>query len=115
MGKHTEGPWEIVNVHGVPLGVGTRQNSGGACHVFRMLGNTLEKGDGETDLDVLKANAALIAAAPDMLDALERVREAWGDAICDDTEIDGADLVDWLGSWYNLEVMPALRKARGEE
>ena len=60
------------------------------------------------------ANARLIAAAPDLLAALSRVREAWGDQIRDATEIDCADLVDWLVSWYNLEVMPALRKAEGE-
>lgn len=64
--KFTPGPWEIVRVHLVPIGIGTRrQSSGAGVHCFRMLGNTLERGDEEQDLDEIEANARLIACSPD--------------------------------------------------
>lgn len=113
--KHTPGPWEAEIKDGRPTGriinwvraVWIADVHGFPSMWMRATEKVKEKNEWQ-------ANALLIAAAPDLLAALSRVREAWGDTIREDTEIDGADLVDWLVSWYNLEVMPALRKAEGE-
>jgi len=61
--KHTQGPWEIVDTVDT-----TRKNIFGRClnneyHVGTLVGGS------KNDVDVLKANAALIAAAPDLLEA----------------------------------------------
>lgn len=59
---HTPGPWKLTN-EGFQAGVIEAPNRGlGICEVF---------GGGETD----KANAVLIAAAPDLLAALEAIRD----------------------------------------
>lgn len=74
MGKFTPGPWEIVRVHGVPIGVGKRRNSAGIfTDCFTAIGNTLSKNDRDADLPVIEANARLIAAAPDLLEACQAI------------------------------------------
>lgn len=65
-GAHTPGPWEIT--HTVAT---NRVNIFGTAKNQEYHIGTLQ-GSSEMDLDVFKANAQLIAAAPQMLDALKR-------------------------------------------
>jgi hypothetical protein len=70
--RHTPGEWEVVIVHGVPIGVGVRTNAAGRqVPVFAMIGNTMDASDGPKDMDVLRANSALIAEAPAMLETIQ--------------------------------------------
>lgn len=74
---HTPGPWEVVCVHGWAIGVGTpvKSKKPTLCDVFRMIGNTdIEHSEDSDDGAArLEANARLIAAAPDLLEACERL------------------------------------------
>jgi hypothetical protein len=64
--KHTPAPWEFLNDFGV----------------MRIKGSAIEiaqikiTGDGEEDFDEAEANAQLIATAPDLLDALQKLVDA---------------------------------------
>lgn len=113
MSKHTPGPWEAVGIYGDVMAEAPR---GAICRCYQekamnSLGPTLEQS---------RANARLIAAAPDLLAAAEKSvhllgllvesvgwREAWGN-------IDG-------GTWAGPSVQgsidalsAAIRRARGE-
>jgi hypothetical protein len=63
---HTPGPW-IVNPFRAQVDCQTLSEKGGLLPVARMLWPTDERSEAETE-----ANAQLIAAAPDLLDALSR-------------------------------------------
>lgn len=69
--KHTSGPWKVADdltKDGTPIVRGGRHNEA-VCYsaVDRLLG---EKGPSDVEM----ANARLIAAAPDLLEALKTVR-----------------------------------------
>ena len=64
--EHTPGPWQSFNGGAV---VGTVENSGGSTYVA----DIRHRANGES-----AANARLIAAAPDMLAALERIAAITG-------------------------------------
>jgi hypothetical protein len=55
-----------------------------------------------------------IAAAPDLLDALERFEAVLGADLSSDEPMSGADTLEWLTAWWP-NAQEALRKARGEE
>jgi chromosome segregation ATPase len=61
--KHAPLPWEVVMVHGVALGVGTRMKSSTRANVFRMIGNTLMEDSSDDDGDLIQANADFIVEA----------------------------------------------------
>ena len=67
MGKHTPGPWEPAHVY---LDVWVRQGGSNKCIA------ELEYEDLE-DEEEMRANAALIAAAPDAIEMLEETE--WDD------------------------------------
>jgi len=66
MGKHTKGPWQVVEHVSGMIGVNDA-NGKSLCAVG------CNKTDGRDD----KANAALIASAPDLLQALEAILATW--------------------------------------
>ena len=66
MSKHTPAPWNVTGFERIV--------------VNDSLGRTLALAPGSSnDLDEMKANAALIAAAPDMLAALQDILDLWDD------------------------------------
>lgn len=83
MSRHTPGPWEINNLSSICSAVGAE--SGDGCEADQYdcwqiaecgTGMTLVGGQMTSlGFDVVKANASLIAAAPDLLEALESMVE----------------------------------------
>jgi hypothetical protein len=68
MSKHTPGPWVVTDKdNGIEFGVDTAGGEWGICTVAGGAGETL-KHDSQ---DASAANARLIAAAPELLDALK--------------------------------------------
>lgn len=65
--KHMQGPWETH--HGYDV-------TGYPCYYLHGV-----CGDGKRDTAVHEANARLIAAAPDLLDALKRYMSQFGQAL----------------------------------
>ena len=66
MNKHTPGPWYFrAAIQDGQFVVRDRRSSGGFADIARV------KGDKRSTLAQAEANARLIAAAPDLLDALE--------------------------------------------
>lgn len=70
--KHTPGPWNVVCIEGLTdwafLGVGSEMSTKAVCHInFEAI---MENGVVKIP-DECKANAKLIAAAPELLEALE--------------------------------------------
>lgn len=66
MNKHTPGPWHFrAAIQEGQFVVRDRKSSGGFADIARV------KGDKRSTLAQAEANARLIAAAPDLLDALE--------------------------------------------
>ena len=75
MSKHTPGPWALRRdpAHFDSL----TEITGGICGNTKPFRFTLEVSvGGDTDIHTLEANARLIAAAPDLLEALEEL-VAW--------------------------------------
>jgi hypothetical protein len=66
--KATPGTWEVCYVHGVPIGIGVRQECDHGI-LFRMIGNTVEERHMDSDIPEIEANARLIASAPALLAA----------------------------------------------
>lgn len=87
MNKHTPGPWEVINSTGVFSALGADSGDGmkadhndGWQICDCSVGATAVEGDYvELGFAVQKANAKLIAAAPEMLEALQAARDLWGD------------------------------------
>jgi hypothetical protein len=63
MGKHTDGPWEAIDTGGFPYNIRSKDDVFvAACFTVR---------------DETAANAKLIAAAPELLDALKEIVSNW--------------------------------------
>jgi hypothetical protein len=101
MSKHTPGPWEANGYH-------IRQRVTGT----RSIAEVAYTGPHHTEPHeypkscrlVDEANARLIAAAPDLLEALEAIMDS--------------DLWEWNGSaafWLQDKVKAAINKAKGEQ
>lgn len=74
--KHTPGPWNVVCIEGLSdlafLGVGSEKSTKAVCHIH--FEEIIE--DGNVSIpDECKANAKLIAAAPELLNQLLKSRE----------------------------------------
>lgn len=91
--KHTPGPWEVLNQTEVFTALGADSGDGVKAltsdgWMVADCGDSLtfsEAGFVELGLDVRKANAKLIAAAPDLLEALEAM-VSWASSPIGDVE-----------------------------
>jgi hypothetical protein len=63
---------------------------------------------------VTNAIADLFAAAPQLLEVLERADIVWGDDFAGDNPINGGDLVQWFAAWLP-NVRTVIAEARGRE
>lgn len=95
--KHTPAPWKILNLHPKKhsvISIGKTENIGSFCEIYTT-------GSGNTS--VQKANARLIAAAPELLSELINSREL---------------IVDQCGIEADCELVmaidSAIEKAKGE-
>ena len=112
MSKHTPGPWSVPHF--------ADENSTCACsYVYsdsqRGFGAiaTVQFGGEHESYETAKANANLIAAAPDLLDALEKVLAmgiTFHSAIEENIDYDG--IVDFEA--WGKEARAAIAKSRGE-
>lgn len=90
--KHTPGPWEITPTMEGPWGLKTFEISGDdrekywIAHVLSDKNDSEEKGE---------ANAKLIAAAPELLNALYRVSALYGSLIEQTSDYNREDNADW--------------------
>ena len=83
MSKHTPGPWEVINSTGVFSALGADSGDGTPADINDgwnicdcSVGATAVDGEYvELGFDVQKANARLVAAAPDLLDTLVMLRD----------------------------------------
>ena len=101
--SHTPGPWKFEVVDETDSFLGCKRLDGGSGSTVIDLSNEWtgypENGE-DLQMTISKEDAALIAAAPEMLEALERIRDESGPFN--------------LGEMRKL-VEVAIRKARGEE
>lgn len=101
--SHTPGPWKFKVVDETDSFLGCKRLDGGSGSTVIDLSNEWagypECGE-DLQMTISKDDAALIAAAPEMLEALERIRDESGPFN--------------LGEMRKL-VEAAIRKARGEE
>jgi hypothetical protein len=101
MSKHTPGPWEANGYHIRQRVTGTRSISEVA---YTGPHHTAPHEYPKSCRLVDEANARLIAAAPDLLEALEAIMDS--------------DLWEWNGSaafWLQDKVKAAINKAKGEQ
>lgn len=94
--KHTPGPWELDYDKGSTRDILSPKH-GGICTVRRA---------GRHDNDTFLANARLIAAAPEMSDALKAFP-----AECDYPSAEGYRTA--CLDWFRNSALPALNKAEG--
>lgn len=93
MSKHTAGPWTFFEVPG-GMGVSAECADVAHCRGF----------DSKRSVDEERANAVLIAAAPDLLAALQRM-VTWGQA---------QKTADGSGYYSLLQAREAISRAKGE-
>lgn len=74
---HTPGPWKIANSPAPDQGEWHYWSVVGERGVITSIGAAQQRGP--IDMDSNRANAKLIAAAPDLLDALEAIIDDMGD------------------------------------
>lgn len=101
MSKHTPGPWEANGYHIRQRVTGTRSIAEVA---YTGPHHTPPHEYPKSCRLVDEANARLIAAAPDLLEALEAIM--------------GSDIFEWNGSaafWLQDKVKAAIAKAKGEQ
>lgn len=86
MSKHTPAPWQVMNEYdGATVVIanvdGETFSDGTSTFSYDFVCDTLpDDGDGSRSREIAVANARLIAAAPDMLEALKTAKEtirAW--------------------------------------
>lgn len=103
MAKHTPGPWELDGVEVYPV------NGHRACDAI------CELSAGQSD-DLFEANARLIAAAPELLEALERLLEAYSSQMRSDYDYPGDP---WTAEGRHdddaLQAICTIAKAKGEQ
>ena len=77
--NHTKGPWKVAEL--APDYMNARVSGHGGQHVTNVWSGT------SPSMDVVEANAYLIASAPDMKEALwsiaDHIPENWGDCVED--------------------------------
>lgn len=103
--KHTQGPWNPIIISGVCASVGATIDGGYSEIIVDMI---LPDTDAEYEAQksTIEANAKLIAAAPDLLEALYKAK-----AIMERDEVGGyTEERVFLGSTYET-VIAAIKKA----
>ena len=104
--KHTPGPWRISGESATTVQADYRAiNSEGGVLIARALGYP-NSGYFPSD-DEAAANARLIAAAPELLEALEALRDNVGTCICYD------ESAREFNAWEMAKA--AIAKAKGEQ
>jgi hypothetical protein len=109
MSKHTPGPWEAHETgEGLPwpAGVLTAVYKAGSERLKTdCICDLIAQGDGKYDPDVTNANARLIAAAPDLLEAAQHIA-GWFRSMLE-------YIPDY--EWEQIEpVVAAIAKAKGD-
>jgi hypothetical protein len=100
--KHTPGPWTCFD-------------TSNHAHDYRLTkpdGSPLPVNAPYNDHSEQRANARLIAKAPDLLALLNEAVERWPQFETDE-HVPGADLVDWFGAWLD-KVRPVLAQVEGQ-
>jgi len=109
--KHTPGPWRVESINydgdGGTL-VRRNENNGRA----RCIANVWGIKNAKTPDAESRANSHLIAAAPELLEALEALLEREGEHPDFEDDADGCDLVVTVGDIRKARA--AITKARGE-
>lgn len=108
MNKHTPGPWRVdetkaLGAYGVWTEYATHPGDDGAGYPSKIC-SVLQGGDRRISREQRDANAALIAAAPDLLEACRKIL-AWGVRANAFVEPEDGYLVDCLRA--------AIAKAKG--
>lgn len=78
MSKHTPGPWKKSGKNGEFAIDGPKPRLGGRMVICEQVGG-YRLGDDYKDFSQIEANANLILAAPEMLEALQAAKDLWGD------------------------------------
>lgn len=104
--QHSKGPWKVIPPCTESFGLSFVQDSSGVsvCGVYRRIA------DGKISTDKQEANARLIAAAPDLLEAALELFVCLSDSGYNIDE-DQIGMVEYPG-WKNLRL--AIKKAKGE-
>ena len=95
--EHEPGEWDYLTTEG---------SNHTRCTVYK-------KGERAVARGVLPEDAPLISCAPDMLNMLERIANAYGDAVINDEPINGGDMVEWYGENW-AEIQRLVSRAKGE-
>ena len=98
--KHTKGPWIVV-----AISTDLSMNGIGYCQVNGPKGIVCTTE--ESTFEETKANACLIAAAPEMLEELEQLREALNDTVLST----GSKTMDEEMLYH---IQKIIKKAKGE-
>ena len=99
MSKYTKGPWEVMFEISTPF-IGKKTTTGfiAISHVYSVTGNEEER----------IANAQLISAAPELLEACKKFEKIWT------TSEDHVDLIkNLIDSGFVKEIKQAIAKAEG--
>lgn len=105
--KHTPGPWRVgQNLDGETAVFCKRRGKDG-CICYGLYDE-----NNEPSLKELEANAALIAAAPELLEALKALVQGLPEMETDES-MSGGDVVEYLSAaWPNIKA--AICKAEGD-
>lgn len=113
--KHTPAPWYADDCS---VFTGTRARGESLRHVALTYdGSGVETKVADWDYEVMRANAHLIAAAPDLLEALEGIAEALHELASDE---EATALFPQHGDWHNCQHQAcsrsrsAIAKAKGQ-
>lgn len=104
--KHTPGPWKYHEELGAQFSM-----VGNSDYVVAGIPNETWTGC-EDDLPIQRANARLIAAAPDLLEALETAASHVCSLLCPSVKRTGEE---WTHSKECEQVRAAIAKAKGKE
>jgi hypothetical protein len=100
---HTPGPWRVFDIF-TDLEIVTDSPTAEATE-------SLVQFKGQRNA---RANARLMAAAPDLLAALQTAANTWGETFATGAPVSGADLVAWFAGWLE-SVRPVLAAAEGRQ
>lgn len=78
--NHTPGPWKVIGSLDDLSVVNMDSDDLGSCDGVRRVAHVVQGGYEIPNYDEAEANARLIAAAPELVEALEGFIEMWGDA-----------------------------------